>query len=301
MGENIVFDFELDLEFKGNKNPSEAFNQLAKFYEKLIVFDKHIAYNILISTKVEYDLVDIEFGSIKTKIRQVFTSLPDDVLKDILNPTAWLGHLLVYVKYRMLKAIENQEVNSKQSLDKLTKEINSEVKRIAPVNLLVLEVNNYYILNTINDITLQAKRLKKEEAFYFKSKKGEAKVNNKSYLDMPKILKEMGDETIQQERIETLKIRTMDLLSDNSYWKLIREGKIIDVKILDASWLDDYHNRKLIIQPNDYLKLLLKIIYTTNPNCDKPKVSYEALKVHSITPPSEIEDDGQTNIFGDDI
>jgi hypothetical protein len=301
MSENIEYDFELDLEFQGNKNPSEAFSQLAKFYEKLIVFDKHITYNILISTKIEYDLVDVEFGSIKTKIRQVFTSLPDDVLKDVLNPTAWLGHLLVYVKYRILKAVESKEVDSKQALDKLTKEINKEVKRIVPINLMVLEVNNYYILNTINDITIQAKKLKKEEAFYFKSKKGKAKVNNKSFLDMPKILKEMGDETIQQERIEILKIRTLDLLSDNTYWKLIREGKIIDVKILDASWLDDYHNRKLIIQPNDYLKLLLKIIYTTNPNFDKPKISYEVLKVYSIIPPNEIEDNGQIDVFGDDI
>lgn len=47
---------------------------------------------------------------------------------------------------------------------------------------------------------------------------------------MPKILKEMGDETFQQERVEILKIKTMDLLSDNTYWKLIREGKTVSRK-----------------------------------------------------------------------
>ena len=36
------FDFELNLEFEGNKNPSEAFIQLAKLYEKLIDFDKSL-------------------------------------------------------------------------------------------------------------------------------------------------------------------------------------------------------------------------------------------------------------------
>ena len=114
------FDFELNLEFEGNKNPSEAFIQLAKLYEKLIDFDKHIAYNISVDSKVEYDLVDIEFGSIKTKIKQIFINIPDDVLKDVLNPSAWFGHLLVYVKHRLLKSIENNELTSKKDLDKIT-------------------------------------------------------------------------------------------------------------------------------------------------------------------------------------
>lgn len=291
------FDFELNLEFEGNKNPSEAFIQLAKLYEKLIDFDKHIAYNISVDSKVEYDLVDIEFGSIKTKIKQIFINIPDDVLKDVLNPSAWFGHLLVYVKHRLLKSIENNELTSKKDLDKITNDINLNIKKLAPKNLMILEVNNYYVLNTINDITTQTKKLKKNEAFSFKSKKGIAKIDNRNFVDMPKILKEMGDETFQQERVEILKIKTMDLLSDNTYWKLIREGKTVDVKILDADWLEKYHNRQFIIQPNDNLKLQLKIIYTTSHNFDKPKITYEALKVIEIIPPKETEEDEQTNLF----
>ena len=297
MGKTKEYDFELVLEFEGNKNPSEAFNQLAKFYEKLIILDKHIAYNILIESKVEYDLVDIEFGSIKTKIKQVFTNIPDDVLKDVLNPSAWLGHILIYIKHRVLKSIETREITSKSDLDKITKEININIKKLAPKNLMILEVNNYYVLNTINEITLQTNKLKKDESFLFKSKNGKAKIDNKSFVDMPKILKEMGNETIQQERVETLKIKTMDLLSDNTYWKLIRENKTIDVKILDSDWLEKYHNRQFVIQPNDYLKLQLKITYTINQNFDKPKVTYEAIKVYEIIPPKDIEDNGQVNMF----
>lgn len=148
-------------------------------------------------------------------------------------------------------------------------------------------------------MTLQhkQKKLKKDEAFSFKSKKGIAKIDNRNFVDMPKILKEMGDETFQQERVEILKIKTMDLLSDNTYWKLIREGKTVDVKILDADWLEKYHNRQFIIQPNDNLKLQLKIIYTTSHNFDKPKITYEALKVIEIIPPKETEEDEQTNLF----
>ena len=63
---------------------------------------------------MEYDLVDIKFGSILTKIKQLFINTPDDILIDVLNPTAWLGHLLVYVKHRVLKAVDEQEIKSKR-------------------------------------------------------------------------------------------------------------------------------------------------------------------------------------------
>lgn len=296
MKENI-FDFELNLEFEGNKNPSEVLKQLSSFYDKLLILDRHIVYNISTDAKIEYDLVDIQFGSILTKIRQILENVPDDALKDVLNPSAWLGHLLVYIKHRTLKAVEDKEIASKKDLDKLTDEINRKIKKESPSNQMILTVNNYYVLNTINDITIQAKKLKKGEFITFKSGKKKAKVNNKSFIDMPKILKELGDTTIEQERIEVLKIKTMDLLSDSSYWKLKREGKNIDVKITDNVWLDEYHKRKYVIQPNDYLKLQLKIIYTTSPNKSKPKITYEATKVFSVIPPDEIEKDGQTSIF----
>jgi hypothetical protein len=297
MAEINEYDFELNLEFEGTKNPSEAFSQLSKFYDKLLVFDKHIIYNISVDARMEYDLVDIKFGSILTKIKQIFINTPDDVLKDALNPSAWLGHLLVYIKHKTLKALGEQGIKSKKDLEKLTGDINKQIKAKTPPNLMVLEVNNYYMLNTINDIAIQANRLKKGESFYFKSGKKKAKVDNKCSIDMPKILKELGDTTHEQERVEILKIKTIDLLSDSSYWKLRREGKTIDVKITDSNWLEDYHNRKYVIQPNDYLKLNLKIIYTTSQNLKKPKISYEATKIVSVIPPNEIEDDGQIEIF----
>ena len=297
MSYKMEFDFELNLEFEGAKNPSEAFSLLSNFYDKLLAYDKHVLYNISTDAKLEYDLVGVEFGSIKTKIKQILANVPDDYLKDILNPSAWVGHLLVYIKHRTLKAVEEKEIESKVDLEKLTEEINNQIKEQLPSNQMFLSVDNYYILNTINDITLQAKKLKKGEAICFKSGKKKAKVNNKSSLDMSKILNELGESTIEQERIEVLKIKTMDLLSDSSYWKLKREGKTIDVKIIDSAWLDNYHKRKFVIQPNDYLRLKLKIIHTISPNKSKTKTTYEAVKVYSVIPPDNIEDDGQINIF----
>lgn len=291
------FDFELDLIFSGQKNPVEAFGQIGKMYERLLSIDQQILYNILPSAKLEYELIDLEYSSIKSKVNQILKSIPDDVLKDILNPAKLFGHLLVYVKKRLIKATETNEVQSVESLQKITNDINKEIKKLPTTTIIILEVNNYFVLNAINELSLEGRKLKKEEYFDYKSKAGNARIGNNSSVNMAKLLYELGGQTLEQQRIETLKVKTLDLLSDKASWKLIRQGKQIEVKILHKEWLDDYHNRKIVIQPNDYLKLDLKITYTTNSNTLKPIVCYEALQVLEVIPPDQIEGTNQHNLF----
>jgi hypothetical protein len=213
---NNDYDFELNLNFEGHKNPVEAFGQMAKMYERLITIDKHILYNILPNARVEYELADIEFSSIKSKVAQILKGIPDDILKDIANPGKLLGHALVNIKHRILKAVEKNEVQSKHELEAVTKDINKEIKQLSSTTVIILEVNNYFVLNAINDIATEGRKLKKTESFDFKSKKGVAKINNSSSVNMAKILFELGDQKFEQQRVEILKVKTLDLLSDKA-------------------------------------------------------------------------------------
>lgn len=61
-------DFEINLNFERQKSPAEAFSQMSRMYEKLLSIDKNVLYNILPTAGIEYELVDIEFGSIKSKV-----------------------------------------------------------------------------------------------------------------------------------------------------------------------------------------------------------------------------------------
>lgn len=291
------FDFELDLIFSGQKNPVDAFGRIAKMYEKLLSIDQQVLYNILPSAKLEYELIDLEYSSIKSKVNQILKSVPDDILKDITNPRKLLGHLLVYIKRRLIRATETNEVESIKSLQKVTSDINKEIKQLPTTTIIILEINNYFVLNAINEIGIEGRKLKKGEYFEYKSKAGNARIGNNSSVNMAKLLYELGGQTLEQQRIETLKVKSLDLLSDKANWKLLRQRKQIEVKILHKEWLDDYHDRKIIIQPNDYLKVDLKITYTTNPNTLKPVVSYEALKVIEVIPPDKMENNNQNNLF----
>jgi hypothetical protein len=298
MGNTIKkFDFELDLIFERHKNPADAFEQMAKMYDTLLSIDQQILYNILPNAKVEYELIDLEFSSIKSKVNQILKKIPDDILKDIANPMKLLGHLLVYIKQRLIKATETNEVKSKESLEKITRDINTEIRKLSSNRAIILEVNNYFVLNAINEIGIEGRKLKKLEYFEFKSKAGNAKVQRDSNINMAKLLYELGNETFEQQRIEVLKVKSIDLLSDKARWKLIRQEKQIDVKIMDKEWLENYHNRKVVIQPNDYLKLELKIIYSTNSNSLNPIVNYEVLRILEVIPPEKFENDNQTGLF----
>lgn len=294
------YDFELNLNFEGHKDPVEAFSQMAKMYEKLIEIDKHILYNILPNAKIEYELTDIQFSSVISKVVQILKSIPDDFLKDILNPSKWVGHSLVGIKHRILKAVETNEVQSKQQLERITEDINKDINKLSSSTVIILEVNNYFVLNIINDIGIECRKLKSSESFEYKSKDGDAKVKNNSSVDMAKILYELGEQKIEQHRVETLKLISPNFISDRATWKLKRQGKTIEVKILHKEWLDDYHNRKIPILPNDYLKIDLKIIYTSSNNSLKPVIYYEALKVIEVIPPEKIETDNQTDLFKND-
>jgi Txe/YoeB family toxin of Txe-Axe toxin-antitoxin module len=291
------FDFELDLIFYGQKNPVQAFGQIAKMYERLLSIDQQVLYNVLPSAKLEYELIDLEYSSIKSKVNQILKSIPDDILKDIANPGKLLGHLLVYIKKRLIKATETNEVQSIENLQKITSDINKEIKKLPSTTIIILEINNYFVLNAINELGIEGRKLKRDEYFEYKSKAGNARIGNSSSVNMAKLLYELGGQTLEQQRIETLKVKSLDLLSDKASWKLIRQGKQIEVKILHKEWLDDYHNRKVIIQPNDYLKVDLKITYTTNNNTLKSIVNYEALKVIEVIPPDKMESNKQNSLF----
>ena len=158
--ENQDFDFELDLIFSGQKNPVEAFGQIAKMYEKLLSIDQQVLYNILPNVKLEYELIDLEYSSIKSKVNQILKKIPDDILKDITNPGKLLGHLLVYIKRRLIKATETNEVQSVENLQKVTTDINKEIKKLSANNIIILEINNYFVLNaviTINNFSSKFK------------------------------------------------------------------------------------------------------------------------------------------------
>lgn len=281
--------FEVNLLFKENKSAIEAFNQILKFYEVLYDFDKAIVRNVGQSFIPDYGLEDVEFSSIKTKLSQLLKAIPDELIKDPQIKKA-IGYFLVKAKYWFIKLLaDEKEITSKEQIQKVTDKINEEIKEIGNTyQIIITQVNNYIILNAVDDLAKETNNLKEQELLEYKSKAGSTSIQKGIYINKPKILSELGQRTIVNETTEILKIKRVDMLSEEPRWGFLQGKKNLHAKMLDKNWLDDFHNRNVTIKPEDALLVTLRTTHTYNPNFDDKKTDCEVIKVLSvITPDNE--------------
>lgn len=291
MADNQTNDltFEVNLLFRENKNAIEAFNQILRFYEVLNDFDRAIVRNIGQNLLTTYEIEDVEFSSIKTKLAQALKAIPDDLIKDFQVKKA-IGYLLIKVKYWFIKLLaDEKDISSKEQIEKVTDKINTEIKQLGDTyQIMVTQINNYTVLNSIDDLAKEANNLKEKELLEYKSKVGNTYISKGVNLNKPKILSELGQTTIVNETTEILKIKKVDMLSEEPKWDFLQGKRNLSAKMLDRQWLDDFHNRQVIIKPEDALMVTLRTTHTYTPNFEDKKTECEIIKIISvITPESD--------------
>ncbi|RYY00646.1 MAG: hypothetical protein EOO53_21455 [Gammaproteobacteria bacterium] len=278
--------FEVNLLFRESKNAIEAFNQIIKFYEVLNDFDKAIVRNIGQNIVTAYELEGVEFSSIKTKLSQALKAIPDDLIKDFQVKKA-IGYLLIKVKYWFIKLLaDEKDIASKDQIEKVTDKINNEIKELGNTyQIIITEINNYTVLNSIDELAKEANNLKEKELLEYKSKAGNTFISKGIHLNKPKILSELGQTTIVNETTEILKIKKVDMLSDEPKWDFLQGKRNLSAKMLDKQWLEDFHNRQVIIKPEDALMVTLRTTHTYTPNFEDKKTECEIIKIISVITP----------------
>jgi len=278
--------FEINLLYRHTKSAVEAFGQILNFYEVLNDFDKVIVRNIGQQYIAEYRLDGLEFGSIKTKLTQLLKAVPDDAEKDAELKTA-IGHFLIKVKYWLIKLLaDEKQIAAKEQVEKVTASINNEITQIGDAHkILVTHVSNYVILNAVDELIKETNELKDKELLEYRSPAGNVYVQKGITINKPKILSELGQRTIINETTELLKIKKVDMLSNEPKWDFLQGKKGLPAKMLDKTWLESFHNRQVIIKPEDALMVTLRTTHTYNPNFDDKKTDSEVVKVLSVITP----------------
>lgn len=273
-------NFQLNLLFYGEKSPLEAFDELKGVFQALSVLDDIYLASIASGIQCDYSIQSIEYSSIKTWIAQRIREIPDEAIKEF-DWKKLVGHFLLKLKYLVLKYLEgNSEIDSKNSIENLANEIEAEKIRIIKNDkYLVNQVNLYTLINALEKIVTVLGSLREKEQIEFKSIDGSAILNRKMNINKAKILWELGDTNAEHETTEILKIKKIDLLSNNSTWTFKLGTKTIDAKIVDKKWLDKYHAREFPLLPEDSLKVKLKVIYINRPDGSVLKNVYEITEV----------------------
>lgn len=164
-------------------------------------------------------------------------SIPDELIKDPQIKKA-IGYFLVKAKYWFIKLLaDEKEITSKEQIQKVTDKINEEIKEIGNTyQIIITQVNNYIILNAVDDLAKETNNLKEQELLEYKSKAGSTSIQKGIYINKPKILSELGQRTIVNETTEILKIKKVDMLSEEPKWDFYKGKRTCMQKCLTKIW-----------------------------------------------------------------
>lgn len=280
--------FEVNLLFRDEKNAVEAFNQVVGFYEVFTDFDRLLLRNIFPTLLSDYALVGLEFGSLKTSLVQQLKDMPEELARNT-GAQEQICRLLVQSRYRLIRKVsEEKEIDTRSQIETLTDEINREINRIGEeYSLIVTQINTYFVLNAVDDLVKYLNNLRERELLEYKSTSGNTFMGRGIAINKPKILAELGQRTIVNETTELLKIKKVDMLSSQPRWDFLQGKRPLKAKMLDQEWLDAFHQREVVIKPEDALMVTLKTTHTYNPNFDDKKTDYEVIRVSSVISPED--------------
>lgn len=279
-------EFELNYLFEEDKELFESFDSLREFYEVLYDFDKYLISSFYSSGLPYYELSNIEYSSIKTRVVQLLKGIPDDAIKT-LDWKVLVGNFLLKAKYWLLEYLEkNPLVDSKKSLETIANKINKGLAEITKEEGLMVDyLNLYFFLNAVAGVQKISDKLNAGDSFEYKSSFGRAIIKKGIFINKGKILSELGQTSIENETTEILKAKKIELLNDKPTWHFLRGKKPLIATMLDEKWLADFHSRKIIIQSNDSLKVKMRTTHTYSNNYSESKTKYEIVEVLEVIKP----------------
>lgn len=276
---HVGSSFDLNYLFTDSKGVFNAFENLERIHRVFFEFDKKILITIDASLKVEYRLGSVEYGSLKSQIIQIISSLPASWATSVIGD---IDSLLIAAKYWIAKAISKGNIDDAKQIQEIQGRIVKKLGEISQTGRIISDISPYSILETTHDAINAVNTLKPKESYEFKSRIGNAVMKFGTQINKSKILSELGETNGESETKEIVLPKRIDLLSDKTRWEFKLNGKIHPMKILDKNWLQRYHNQEVTIGSGDSLYVVLKTNYSTNKENHATKASYEIKEILDV-------------------
>ncbi|MGB7402671.1 MAG: hypothetical protein WA916_08820 [Arcobacter sp.] len=280
-GIEVGDSYEIKLDFEKDDDAINVFKTLLEIQEGLENFNKAITNSISDEIKVSSILLDIEKGSIKTKLHDLVKKLPDDnkigfyvdkpkeVLKDVLKSSRKI--LFDITKDTTLNQLEKEN----KLFDK-TKEI----------------LNESSISNFGYKVSKE-KLLKAADSFYKPIRESANDIFIKTENEF-----EIIDKTFQVTLENTFKETTNTNIFDatlfikkpvyigTSKWDLVLD-KSIEAEMLDENFIAQIKNREVPIFAGDKLYCKFKSVITLNDDYETIDTKYYILEVYKVLVPED--------------
>lgn len=298
MARRIETDFYIEIKFKkDSENPSRVFQTMAGIIDAFQQFDNDLIRGIDSKLEPVILLEDIEVSSLRAWLANRLKGVPDDAIRD-LDWKKFIGTYLVKAKYIVIKKLEGKtEITDKNVIEDIQYELLEEAKKI--------EVNQLpghqpmplpKLIANIDSISKALEPLTKDDSAIITTPQGTASFNLELNFTPEHIEDLLTKESISSKMEMILKVKKPDYLGE-SKWDFKHGGRLIQVKITDLEWLNDFQNRKIDIRPGDSIRA--KVTCTTKYGFDMEVVGvfYEVTSVIEVIP---LKSFNQKGLFDED-
>lgn len=252
-------DFSIEIDFeKGAGSPSRVFRAMSDIIDALQETDRTLIKSIDSKIKPVILLEDVDGGSIKARLAQIIESIDDEGLKKGEYKII-IGNYLVRAKYLIIDFLKGKSnIQGVQEIEQLEKDLFT-LAETTDVRALPFyaPVSRTELLADINKINSALEPLNETDKASFVVRPGEEVEFNLTLHIAPETIEELITAN-RREFVATLilKIKKPDFLGA-SQWDF-RHGKdSFTAKMLDETFLDDFHERRVVLSPGDAIEAIV--------------------------------------------
>jgi hypothetical protein len=276
-------EFEIYLDFKKNSNkPSHVFKAMSGIIDSFYSLDKDLIESFSVNIEPDLILEDIQTGSLRSILRTALISIDDEALKN-LNWKKAIGSYLVKTKYLILNYLKDTEeikdIKQVQELENLI-QVAAENNGVDKIPIYT-PISPKKLLNNISKINKASSNLSSEEKVRYISQYGKVDINKDFNITTGDIEELLTRDVVEKETDMTLMVKKPDYLGI-SKWDMYLEDHIVQVKVLDMEWLENFQSRKLNVRPGDSIEARVKITRKYGYNNNIISENYSIIKVYKI-------------------
>ncbi|MDO7845772.1 hypothetical protein Q5H92_05335 [Hymenobacter sp. M29] len=279
--EAVVAEFELYVQFeRQSQTPQRVFKAIADLVTAFTKFDELLAQSILPELHAELILDDVEAGSIRSKLAILVRGIPDEAIQGF-DWKKLVGHFLLKAKYQLLKLLEGKTgFTDAQEIENLRIALESMAPTETFNPLMVPgQLSTLKLVGLMEDIVRAAALLRPGDYADYRSSVGNARLNPGFDTSNLRALLATSTETSENEYL--VKIKRPDFMGE-AMWELVLKNHTIPAKMADTAWLEEFHQGRVDVRPNDYLSIRLRTDTTFQGNFGNPQLHYTVLKVLGV-------------------
>jgi hypothetical protein len=283
--EHDFVEYEVVVDFSpGTEDPARIFESMSSLIHAFSQLDEHLASSVAAEIRPKAVLQAVEIGSLRTKLRVFLESIDDEALKE-LSWKKLVGGYLLKAKKRIVRWLgEKESIDDRSQLEDLQQELRQlaeetsvrwiPVYEVIPIRVLLLDI--VALRDAVAPLT-------EGDSAAFGVGTEEIAINRQFTVSDEQIEDLLVDRVVSDRRERVMQVKRPDYLG-KSMWDLREQGHTVRAKISDESWLQSFQDRRELVRPGDYLRVILETRLGYDENKELVFQDYDVKEVKQVIP-----------------